>query len=86
MKKEKIRKMHFKKRSGDFCFENLVDKCPITGNSFYLKRKYMGKHKIEEIPAAECYCSECGAFLFVEKKRKNKRVFLFASQKIKGAK
>jgi hypothetical protein len=67
-----LRRLHFKKDIRNFCFEALVDFCPVTGKEFYLRRSFLEKHVSGHRTPSKCFCSECGIFLYKDEER-NKR-------------
>jgi len=68
----KIRRLHFKKDTREFCFDALADFCPVTGKEFHLRRIFLEKHVSGHRTSSNCFCSECGIFLYKDKE-KNKR-------------
>lgn len=65
----KTRSSHFKRDARGFCFETLFDFCPVTGGEFYLKRIFLEKSITGRRRPSNCFCSECGIFLYKDKKR-----------------
>ncbi|MFA5084240.1 MAG: hypothetical protein WC475_02570 [Candidatus Paceibacterota bacterium] len=69
----KTRRLHFKSNAEKFCFGALLDACPVTGRDFHIVRKFLAIHIWGRRTPADCSCSECGSFLYKEKREKAKR-------------
>jgi len=67
------RKFHFKPDTKKFCFDNLVELCPVTGKKFHVHRVFLEEHSSWHRVPADCFCSECLNFLYKERRKKDER-------------